>query len=783
MTTRALTAAAGLLGLAVVAGSPAAAQSYPTERVSVDGFDIEGDDVSRELEPSADGRFVAFVTRATNFSENDPEFRFDVFVRDRFERTLELVSVGSAGEESDGDSRFPSISADGRFVAFETTASTFFPLDTNAQRDVYLRDREEGTTTLISRGVSGSAGNGSSGVPSVSDDGRWVAFVSDATDLVPGDTNAQDDVFLYDGLFGTIRRVSLTETGGESGGGVVGQPAMTPDGKTIAFASRASDLVEGDPANFIDIYVYDRCSGSVQLVSRTPEGGFPSGDSFSPAISADGRRIVFSSQAEDLVEEDGNGYEDIFLFDRDENETTLISVSTEDEPAVGDSFSPSIDAAGERVIFASAGFNLAPDDPDGPTFDLYARDLPTERTTRQSLTWRDEETPLPIVAWRLADEGNWAGFTSEDGALAPDDDNELRDAYVRWVGDPCIEREPNDRFIDRTWINLDNNDCGAISGKLEVRELPGTEPDTFLVAYDKQDRVIASDDDSSTLGNGKASALWLEPIDHGDGSRSIRLGVTGRPDGVDGRPNGLFFNAPHGQLGGFRVEVRYVDESGLPVLDECEEPIVDAAGVGTDRPLRFVTGAELFRLNFFPPEGAVMAHVEIDNTVGREEIANDVDHFAFAGLPPLCDVAVTVLGCLGADGRPDGVRLGWFSKQGELVETQASGPLGGVLTLTALTDANGRVNVAITGLGDTDFDGLFDLFPSRNVDTPEHDGPTGHGAACCYALLVETFEHEPTGPASPSVEAQMAAGDLNLDGGVDIVDLSILINNWGWTVP
>jgi hypothetical protein len=620
-------------------------------------------------------------------------------------------------------------------------------------------------------------------VPSVSDDGRWIAFVSDATDLVPGDTNAQDDVFLYDGLFGAIRRVSLTESGGQSAGGVVGQPAMTPDGQTIAFASRASDIVAGDPANFIDIFVYDRCSGAVRLVSRTPEGDFPSGDSFSPAISADGRRIVFSSQAEDLVEEDGNGYEDIFLFDRDTNETTLVSVSTEGEPAVGDSFSPSIDAAGERVIFASAGFNLAPDDPDGPTLDLYARDLNLEQTTRQSLTWRDKETLLPIVAWRLADEGNWAGFTSEDGALAPDDDNGLRDAYLRWIGDPCIEREPNDRFIDRTWINLDENDCGAISGKLEMRELPGTEPDTFLVAYDKQGNVIASDDNSSTLGNGKASALWLEPVDHGDGSRSIRLGVTGRPDGVDGRPDGFFFNSPHGQLGGFRVEVRYVDGSGLPVLDDCEEPIVDAAGAGTNRPLRFVTGAELFRLNFFPPEGAAMAHVEIDNTVGREEIASDVDHFAFAGLPPLCDVAVTVLGCLGEDGRPDGVRLGWFNKQGELVDSLGSGAPGSPLTFTALTDANGRVNIAITGLGDTDFDGLFDLFPPRNVGTPPFDGPTGHGAACCYALLVEHFEHGFPAPAAAEPEDQLQQGDLNLDGGVDIVDLSILINNWGWTAP
>jgi len=763
------------------------AQSYPTERISLDGFDIDGNMESRELEPSADGRFVAFVTKATNFSENAPEFRFDVFVRDRFERTLDLVSVGSGGQTSDGDSRFPSISADGRFVAFESTSSTFHPLDLNAQRDVYLRDREDGTTTLISRSLGGGAGDGSSGFPSVSDDGRWIAFVSDATDLVPNDTNAEQDVFLYDALFGSVRRVSVTETGAESEGGVVGQPAMSPDGKTIAFSSRASDIVAGDPAAYVDIFVYDRCSGSVELVSRTPEGAFPGADSFSPTISADGRRIAFSSQAEDLLPEDENGFEDIFVYDRDLEETILASVSTMGEPGAGDSFSPSIDARGRKLIFASTAYNLAPADPDHATFDMYARDLLTEKTTRQSLTWRDEESLDPVVAWRLADEGNWAGFSSVDGALAPDDDNGLRDSYLRWIGDPCIEREPNDRFIDRTWINLDNNDCPAISGKLDERRVPGPQPDTYLVAYDKQDNIIAADDNSSTLGNGKASALWLMPVDHGDGSRSVRLGVTGRPDGVDGRPNGLFFNAEHGQIGGFRLEVRYTDAEGLPVLDECEEVVVQTADAdGSGAPLEFVTGAEMFRLNFFPPPAAVMAHIEIDNTVGTIGICNDVDFFTFAGLPPACDVAVTMIGCLGENGEPHPVRLGWFDKNAAVVGTAQSNAQAGPLTLSAISDANGRVNIAITGLPDTDFDGEGDGVDPRSIDTPGFDGPFGHGVCCCYTLLIEPFDHLPEDECVDIAEDDMAMllhGDLNRDGGVDVLDLSMLLGAWGAVFP
>ncbi len=772
--------AGGAFGLLVIAAA-SVGQGYPTERVSLDGFDIDGDMESRELEPTADGRFVAFVSRATNFSDNDPDARLDVFVRDRFERTLELISVGTSGQMSDGDSRFPSISADARYVAFESTSSTFSLVDLNAQRDIYLHDRETGATTLISRGMSGNAGNGSSGFPSISNDGRWIAFVSDSDDLVPGDSNGEQDVFLYDGLFETIRRVSVNESGGESSGGTVGQPAMSADGQTIAFASRASDIVAGDSETFVDIYVYDRCTGSVELASRTSAGGFSNGDSFSPSISADGQRIVYSSLASDLVESDANGFEDIFLYDRSTGDTSLVSVSTAGEQGGGDSFSPSIDARGRRVIFASTASNLAPGDPDGAVIDLYARDLQREKTTRQSLTWLDRESGFPIRAWRLADEGNWAGFSSEGGALAPDDDNGLRDSYVRWIGDPCIEREPNDRFIDRTWINLDANDCPAISGKLEERRFPGQQPDTYLFAFDKDDNIIGEDNDSSTLGNGKASALWLDVVEHGDGTGSVRLAVTGRPDGVDGIPNGLFFNAEHGQLGAFDLTVSYFDEDGVPVLDECEEVIVDRGAGSDDGFLEFFTGAELFRLNFIAPEGAATAHVEIDNTVGTIPNCNDVDHFTFAGLPPACDVAVTVLSCINDEGDPEAVRLGWFDKTGELITAQPS-PGNGLLTLSTIADANGRVNVAITGFSDTDFDGVRDVFPPRNID-PDDLEADGHGACCCYALLVEPIGHVIEEPEGMTPEDLMRQGDLNVDGGVDVIDLAIMLNSWGVVVP
>ena len=365
-----------------------------------------------------------------------------------------------------------------------------------------------------------------------------------------------------------------------------------------------------------------------------------------------------------------------------------------------------------------------------------------------------------------------------------DGDNGLRDSYVRGVGAPCIEREPNDRFIDRTWFNLDAEPCSTISGKLEERTRPTPNPDTYLIAFDKNDHVIAFDDNSSELGDGKASALWLEPVDHGDGSRSVRVAVTGRPDGVDGQPDGLFFNSPHNQRGGFRLFVTYEDADGNPVLGDREEPVVDTAGGpgDADSSRVFVTGAELFRFNFFPPESAAVAHVQIDNTVGEVPVCEDVDFLALSGLPALCDVAVTVLGCINDDHFPERVRLGWFDKTGDLIADEASAFPPQPLTLSALADANGRVNIALTGFTDTDFDGLRDIvFRETGPDAP--GGEPGHGACCCYSILIEVVEHEPGGPAELPDEFLMRNGDLNTDGVVNIADLAVLLGSWGAALP
>jgi Tol biopolymer transport system component len=192
---------------------------------------------------SADGRYVAFHSEATNLVAGDTNGSEDVFVRDRVTGTTERVSIATGGAEGNGHSSAESISADGRFVAFESQASNLVSGDTNGQADIFVRDRQTGTTERVSRATSGAQGNSLSGGPAISADGRFVAFLSFSTNLVPGDTNGHYDIFVRDRLNGTTERVSVA-TGGTQADGDSYSPAISADGRYVAFAIRGDDFVK-----------------------------------------------------------------------------------------------------------------------------------------------------------------------------------------------------------------------------------------------------------------------------------------------------------------------------------------------------------------------------------------------------------------------------------------------------------------------------------------------------------------------------------------------------------
>ncbi len=343
-----------------------------TELVSLAWNGAQGDDDSLEPELSADGRWVTFFSYATNLVRGDTNAKPDIFVRDTLLGTTELVSVGVGGAIDDGGNRYPTISHDGRFVAWESLSTNLVPGDTNAQRDIFVRDRLLGTTTRVSVASDGSQGNGDSSDANLSGDGRYVAFESDATNLVPGDTNGLTDVFVHDLSTGTTTRVSVSATGTQALQ-PSNDPYLSADGRFIAFDSRASTLVPGDNNGQIDVFVKDMLSGALERCSVDSSGVEADWDCYDPVLSADGQTLVFFSLASNLVAGDTNGAEDIFLHERTSGLTERVSVGDAGQQGDGVCFYPALSADGRLVAFDSVSTNLVPGDLNG-TRDIFLRE-------------------------------------------------------------------------------------------------------------------------------------------------------------------------------------------------------------------------------------------------------------------------------------------------------------------------------------------------------------------------------------------------------------------------
>ena len=227
--------------------------------------------------------------------------------------TTKRVSLGPGGVQGNAGSYSPALSAGGRFVAFQSWASNLVPGDTNGRTDVFVHNRRTGRTERVSVGPNGAQGNAGSASPALSADGRFVAFGSDATNLVPGDTNGEADVFVHDRRTGTTERVSVGPGGGQ-GNGESFSPSLSADGRFVAFQSYATNLVPGDTNNTSDVFVRDRGTGTTERVSVRRDGVHDTSDTLT--LSADGRFVAFHSEASNLVVGDTNGEVDVFVQDR-----------------------------------------------------------------------------------------------------------------------------------------------------------------------------------------------------------------------------------------------------------------------------------------------------------------------------------------------------------------------------------------------------------------------------------------------------------------------------------
>jgi Tol biopolymer transport system component len=286
-----------------------------TERVSVDSNGQQGDGDSFVCGISANGRYVVFFSWASNLVPGDTNGTVDVFVRDRTSGRTELVSVATDGTPGDLASSLSTISPDGRFVVFWSRATDFTQMAQNGMGEIYVRDRWNRTTEIASVDSAGMPGGSDVFSCSISADGRFVAFDSYATNLVSGDSNGAQDCFVHDRLNGTTERVSVSTTGVQ-GNGRSNSVSISADGRYVSFTSWASNLVPGDTNGYADAFLRDRQRGTTERLSLNT-GGVPANTGGGGGlISADGRYITFMSDATNLVPENLTPFTNVFLRDR-----------------------------------------------------------------------------------------------------------------------------------------------------------------------------------------------------------------------------------------------------------------------------------------------------------------------------------------------------------------------------------------------------------------------------------------------------------------------------------
>jgi Tol biopolymer transport system component len=399
------------------------------------------DGPSRAPAISKRGRYVVFSSTARNLSGSDRAKTRDVFLRDLDRHRTELVSrvTGLSGKGADKSSDAPSISGDGRYVAFESRASGLGDAqDTPQVTDVFVRDRGLRTTTLVSRatGTEGQAGDFDSRGPAISANGRFVAFESNAENLSPVDDARYTDIFVRDLRGGSTRLVDRAPgTPGPGADGNAARPAISADGRYVAFDSNASNLSKTNDDKFTNVYVRDTRADHTILVSRVkgPHGTGADGDSADPSISADGRYVAFESSAPNLSQQDDDSVVDVFVRDLKKNRTILVSRANGRSSAGGNlsSRNPSISSDGRFVAFDSLANDLSTADDDAHTGrNVYVRDLTGGRTSWVSRAKGDAKFQPDSVAPAIAGDGSAVAFQSNAANLSAEDRDPQLDVFV-----------------------------------------------------------------------------------------------------------------------------------------------------------------------------------------------------------------------------------------------------------------------------------------------------------------------------------------------------------------
>lgn len=423
---------AGLATVVQAAGpATAAGSSLRTERVNVSGTGAQADSNATLSDLSADGRYVVFSSDASTLVPGDTNAHTDIFLRDRVTNTTTLLSVSKTGIQSNRESNFPKISANGRYVTFVSGATNLVPgPQAGFANQVYLLDRETGALDRISETPDGKPSDGSNLELSISADGRYVTFTTYAGNLIPGvlDENTWfTDVVLYDRTTQKLSLVSAAMDGTPAGNS--DNASISDSGRYVAFSSLSHDLVPDDTNNVGDIFVRDLAAGTTVRASLSDDDFEIPIESSDGQVSDDGRYVTFWSNDWHLVRGDTNFDTDVFVRDLQAGTTRLVSTSSDGVQGKSGSKQPKLTSDGRYVVFTSFATNLAAGDTRN-NWDVFRKDLRTGTTTLVSRNNSGAQGDANSFTEAVTPNGEFVTYTSYATNLVVGDTNEKGDVFI-----------------------------------------------------------------------------------------------------------------------------------------------------------------------------------------------------------------------------------------------------------------------------------------------------------------------------------------------------------------
>ncbi|NUQ63357.1 MAG: M28 family peptidase, partial [Pirellulales bacterium] len=657
---------------------------------------------------SDDGRFVTFESFAGNLVPGDTNGELDIFVFDRQAGTVERVSVSSTGAQAETSCYFPAISADGRYVTFSTSASLASD-DTDGVNDTYIHDRVTHTTERVSVSSDGTA-TGGYATSSVSADGRYVAFLSRIA-LVAGDTNDRDDVYVRDRVAGTTERVSIASDGTPPLD-YSSEPAISADGRYVVFSSPDGKLVPGDTGGHSDIFLHDRESHTTGRVSVSSEGSQGDNRSIRPRISADGRNILFLSDATNLVPEDTNASTDVFLYDRETRTTTRLSVASDGSQISGFVDAPVVSATGRYVAFVTESANLVPGDTNNQR-DLFVLDRSTNRLARVNLAPDGSQANNRSDRAAVSADGRYIAFDSLATNLAAGDTG-ISDVFVtpNPLADPAGPQVVY-AAVGETVAGIDLGNINLLPVVVSIRRADATPTRAatvdFLVTFSEPVSGVDAADFAVIAGG--LTGLGIGGI-AGNGTSYTVTVTTGSGEGM--------------------LRLDLVDND--TIVDSVGEPL-GGAGLGNGN----LAGDEVYTVDTLPPQAVSVVRLDANPTgvaavrfavVFSESVMGvDAADFALAATGTLSGAAIT--GVSGAGG--------------SYTVTVATGTGDGTLRLDVIDDDtihDGVQNVLGgpgTGNGSRTGDELYTINSLPTVATPIPDLTVDEDAADWSINLGDVF--------------------------------------------